>query len=68
MPGMSGPELAAQIRSTSSDDRLPVIFISGYAESPVRGGLEQPATGFLAKPYRLADLVDAVREITHPLP
>jgi hypothetical protein len=30
--------------------------------------LEQPATGFLAKPYRLADLVDAVREITHPLP
>ncbi len=59
MPGGNGPELAAAVRSMGM--RLPVIFMSGYADR----SLEIESLGsdaiFLQKPYSLATLARAVR-------
>jgi two-component system cell cycle sensor histidine kinase/response regulator CckA len=61
MPGMKGPELA---RRVALERRLPVLFISGYAEELVDmpPDFEAP-TAFLAKPFSPDQLVDAVRKL-----
>ena len=64
MPGISGIELAIATRAFCKHPLLPVVFVSGYAESPVRGGLAQPGTVYLAKPYRLADLIETLDRVT----
>ena len=52
-PGLSGPALAAQIRSLRSD--LPVLYISGL--SAVLGNLHlEEGHDFLQKPFQAADL------------
>jgi len=55
MPVMSGPELVEQVWQQRSD--LPVVFVSGYADAPG----ELPAR-VVAKPFRAADLVQAIRQ------
>ena len=60
MPGMSGLELATAVRAWCKCPELPVVFVSGYAESPVRGGMAQPGMTYLAKPYRLAELTETL--------
>jgi two-component system, cell cycle sensor histidine kinase and response regulator CckA len=59
MPGISGPQLAARLRTVRPD--LPVLFISGYAgrELPSRW-LDQAATMFLRKPFTPVELLGAV--------
>jgi two-component system cell cycle sensor histidine kinase/response regulator CckA len=61
MPGMDGVALMRAVRTLCGNSFLPVVLVSGYAESPLRGGLSGDSAGakalFLAKPYRLADLV-----------
>jgi len=55
MPRMSGEEALRELRRVNAT--LPVILSSGYpADGPVTG-----ASGFIQKPYRLADLKDALR-------
>jgi len=61
MPGMDGTALVPAVRAQLGRPGLPVILVSGYAESPLRCGLEAAEVVFLAKPYSLADLVAAVR-------
>jgi CheY-like chemotaxis protein len=60
MPGMTGAELARQIRQIWPD--LPVILASGYAELP---NAEDPGLPRLSKPFRQDELsgqiVKAVR-------
>jgi PAS domain S-box-containing protein len=54
MPGMSGVELAAEIRDRSP--RLPVLILTGHAEA-----MQIPADlPVLSKPFRSADLADRV--------
>jgi two-component system, cell cycle sensor histidine kinase and response regulator CckA len=55
---MPGPCAAETIRSLREIvPRIPIVLASGYAESEVSERLGgQDATGFVAKPYRLADL------------
>jgi CheY-like chemotaxis protein len=54
LPGMSGEELAAQVRRLYP--RLPVVIASGYGRSGVQGeGLQ-----FISKPYSTIDLQQAL--------
>ena len=58
MPGMSGPELARRVMSLRP--RLPIIFISGYAEPE---GLSGESLGRLVrKPFRAAELQEQIEE------
>jgi nitrogen-specific signal transduction histidine kinase/CheY-like chemotaxis protein len=59
--GMSGRELAARL--WKDNPRLPVIFSSGYThEMTSQHEEEGRLTAFLSKPYRPAQLVQAVRQ------
>jgi len=62
MPEMDGPTLLRELRVRNPN--LKVIFVSGYAEDAFQkhvppGG---PVPGFLAKPFTLKQLVNAVKE------
>jgi CheY-like chemotaxis protein len=63
MPGgMSGPDLAAQARKRRPD--LKVLFTSGYSEHTIsRPGKPTLDFPLLAKPYRVSDLANRIREI-----
>jgi two-component system cell cycle sensor histidine kinase/response regulator CckA len=61
MPEMDGPTLLRELRSRNPD--MKIIFVSGYAEDAFQKHL--PADGkyaFLAKPFTLKQLVNAVKE------
>jgi CheY-like chemotaxis protein len=60
MPGMSGPEVALALRK--GRPQLPVVFISGYAETSLEGHEFRPGD-LIAKPFRTADLVARVLEL-----
>jgi two-component system, cell cycle sensor histidine kinase and response regulator CckA len=65
MPEINGTELAAELRSRNPD--LPVIFISGYADlETARRTTASPRDRFLAKPFKLADLFDAIEALLDP--
>ena len=53
MPGMTGTELAAQIRSAWPE--LPVVIATGYADLPAEAQLGLPR---LSKPYRQQELAE----------
>jgi len=57
MPGMTGLELVARLESTHKR-RLPVLFITGATEYPI-----DPCRAVLLKPFSLAGLKDAVRQV-----
>jgi two-component system cell cycle sensor histidine kinase/response regulator CckA len=59
MPGGDGPELAAAIRQRGL--RLPVIFMSGYADRRVDADSLGSDGIFLQKPFSLSTLARAVR-------
>jgi CheY-like chemotaxis protein len=55
MPGMSGEATFDALRAL--DARLKVLIWSGYgAEQNVQSMLDRGAVGFVAKPYRVAEL------------
>jgi FixJ family two-component response regulator len=59
MPGMSGLELQRQIQTANW--RLPIIFITSYADDDVRAhALGAGAVGFLYKPFREQEILDAI--------
>ena len=61
MPVMDGAEALAAIRARSG---VPVILCSGYTEEAVPEDLsDDPATGFLQKPYARAALLDAITAV-----
>jgi two-component system cell cycle sensor histidine kinase/response regulator CckA len=60
MPGMSGTDLAQAVRTRSNNPQLPVVLISGYTKSQLKGGSAHTNACYLTKPYRLADLVAAL--------
>jgi CheY-like chemotaxis protein len=62
MPGISGPDLAANL--TVRRPGLPVLFVSGYVDSAQRERVLrlQPHSRFLAKPFGIDELAEAVHE------
>ena len=62
MPGIDGPELACRLREKWSD--LPVLFVTGYsADRLARTGAVRPHDRVLEKPYQVADLARAIRQM-----
>jgi two-component system, cell cycle sensor histidine kinase and response regulator CckA len=61
MPHMDGPTMASEIRRKRPD--LPVLFMSGYAEAQLRESIALSNVAFLAKPFSVAQLVEAVAAI-----
>lgn len=64
MPRMDGRELAAHVTALRRETRI--LYVSGYAKGAIldRGSLE-PNAEFLSKPFRLAELIQKVREVLH---
>jgi PAS domain S-box-containing protein len=61
MPGMSGPEVARQIRIRWPE--VAVLYMSGYSHEAVeKQGLLEPGTRLLAKPFSRSTLVRSVEE------
>jgi PAS domain S-box-containing protein len=62
MPGMSGTQLAAEMRRTRP--KLPVLFMSGYTSGPAPGGQELPADApLLHKPFQTEHLLSALNQL-----
>lgn len=58
MPGLDGPAMVRAIRKTHP--RLPVLFMSGYAEEQLRRDIDIPDMHFIAKPFSVAAIGDKV--------
>jgi DNA-binding NtrC family response regulator len=62
MPGMSGPELAKQLKESRSE--MKVLYMSGYTEyALVSHGVMERVTSFIWKPFSTEALAAKVREI-----
>lgn len=57
MPGMSGVELYAFLRERK--DPVPMIFITAFAETPIRAQIETPVC-VLQKPYQAEELIACI--------
>lgn len=67
MPGLSGLDLAQRLQRRSP--RLRILFMSGYADSPLlRAGLAQGGAAFLQKPFSADALERRVRELLDGTP
>jgi len=61
MPQMNGFELGERLAEKNPD--LPVLYMSGYRDSPVGSPPGQPAKAFLNKPFAPDALLSKVREV-----
>jgi len=62
MPGMGGPRCFQELKEI--DPKVKVIIATGYsANGRVKEMLEAGAAGFVGKPYRLADILNKIREV-----
>jgi nitrogen-specific signal transduction histidine kinase/CheY-like chemotaxis protein len=62
LPGTSGPDLAAELRTSRPD--LRVLFMSGYPETAiVHRGVLDPDTPYLQKPFPPTVLIRKVRDL-----
>ncbi len=65
MPGRSGMDLGRELKAIRSD--LPVLMISGgVMDEAQEAGLKAEGWSFLAKPFRLPELLAAVHRILAP--
>jgi FixJ family two-component response regulator len=61
MPGLSGLDLQREL--ARAGHQLPIVFITGHGDIPMTvEAMKAGAVGFLAKPFRNQDLLDAVKE------
>jgi two-component system cell cycle sensor histidine kinase/response regulator CckA len=58
LPGMDGTELVLAARAIWPN--LPAVLVSGYTDSALLGDLAAQGVSFLAKPYRLQELIACV--------
>ena len=61
MPSMDGPAMAREIRALKP--QLPFLFMSGYAEEHLRREIDIPNMHFLAKPFSVQQIADAVEKV-----
>jgi len=61
MPTMDGPAMARAIREFAPD--IPVLFMSGYAESQLRDEIDIERMHFIPKPFSVAQIVAKVGEV-----
>jgi DNA-binding response OmpR family regulator len=66
MPGRSGVELGRELKAIRRE--VPVLLISGgVLEDGQEAGLQEEGWSFLAKPFRLPELLAAVHGILAPV-
>jgi CheY-like chemotaxis protein len=64
MAGGTGIDLVAQMRGAGI--RTPVLLVSGFALDPLDAALHNdPAVGFLAKPWDLDALMASIEDVRH---
>ena len=64
MPGMSGYEVADQLRNDPDTAGIPVVFLSARAQEEDRKrGHALGVAAYVTKPFDPADLVDIVRRL-----
>ena len=61
MPVMDGPTLVRHARE--SRPKLPILFMSGYAEEQLRKTIDLDNIAFLPKPFSVHQLAEAVRDV-----
>ena len=61
MPVMDGPTMAREIRKIAP--AMPVLFMSGYAEEQLRREIDIPGMHFLAKPFSVNQIAEAVEGV-----
>ncbi len=62
MPGMSGTQLAAELRHHRPD--LPVLFMSGYTNGPTPGGQQLPPDApLIRKPFETDTLLSELHQL-----
>ncbi len=61
MPGLDGPALVRNLRESQAG--LPAILMSGYADASLRRDLQAADIRFLPKPFGMAELTGALREL-----
>lgn len=67
MPGMTGAETFAALRKVRPD--VPVLMVSGFDMDRAAGDLlEQGLAGFIGKPFRAKDLLEAISAIVADAP
>jgi len=64
MPGMHGADVARAARALRPD--LPIVFVTGYAESQQLENAAGPDAAVLRKPFTVADLAAAVESTLPP--
>jgi two-component system cell cycle sensor histidine kinase/response regulator CckA len=63
MPRLSGPALVGELRRTNRD--VPVVLMTGYADSELDQSAVSQAAGLLYKPFRLEDLENLLHHVVH---
>ena len=59
MPAMDGPTMVREARK--SWPKLPILFMSGYAEEQLRKSIDLDQVVFLPKPFSVQELAEAAR-------
>jgi len=61
MPGLSGLDLQRQL--TQGGRSLPIVFTTGHGDIPMTvEAMKAGAVGFLSKPFRNQDMIEAIKE------
>lgn len=61
MPSMDGPTMVRHARQLYP--KLPVLFMSGYAEEQLRKSIDIENVAFLPKPFSVQQLAEAARDV-----
>jgi len=61
MPGMNGAEVAHRVQRV--DQNLPVLIVSGFAQTATLAELAGPEMAMLRKPFRNRELLDAATRL-----
>ena len=61
MPGMDGPKMVRAIRKLHP--KMPILFMSGYAEEQLRAEIDISDMHFIPKPFSVQQIADKVSQI-----
>ena len=61
MPAMDGPTMVREARKARP--KIPVLFMSGYAEEHLRNSIDIDQVSFLPKPFSVQELAEAARKV-----
>lgn len=64
MPGMSGLELATELKKTMPE--INIVFVTGYSEYAVEAMMLRPS-GYVMKPVTKEKILDELENLRHPL-